>query len=85
MGSCAQRACRSGSGSHAPATNLGGTEVYDTFLVDPHQTKEWTGVAASVHFDEQLFGNNDKQAEDQISDHRPAYADFGTTSDNDSK
>ncbi|HSV16234.1 MAG TPA: endonuclease/exonuclease/phosphatase family protein [Tepidisphaeraceae bacterium] len=59
-------------------TNLGSTEIYDTFLIDPQQTKQWNGVAGSVHFDEQLYGNDDKQAEEEISDHRPAYADFAT-------
>jgi exonuclease III len=63
--------------NHDP-TNLGGTQVYDTFLIDPIATKEWSGIAGSVHFDEQLFGNDDKRAEVEVSDHRPAYADFVT-------
>jgi hypothetical protein len=64
--------------NHDP-TNLSGTAVFDTFLIDPQRTAEWNGTAASVHFDEQLFGNDDKQAEEYVSDHRPAYADFVTT------
>lgn len=58
------------------ATNLGGTRVLDTLVIDPLATKEWSGIAGSVHFDEQLFANDDAQAAEQISDHRPAYADF---------
>jgi endonuclease/exonuclease/phosphatase family metal-dependent hydrolase len=63
--------------NHDP-TNLGSTQVFDTFVIDPDQTKEWSGIAGSVHFDEQVYGNDDKRAEDEVSDHRPAYADFVT-------
>jgi endonuclease/exonuclease/phosphatase family metal-dependent hydrolase len=60
-------------------TNLKGTETYDTFLIDPRHTREWNGHAGAIHFDEQPpFNNNDKQAEEAVSDHRPAYADFVT-------
>lgn len=63
--------------NHDP-TNLGGTEVYDTFLIDPNYTTEWSGIAGSVPFAEQLYNNNRKRAEEEVSDHRPAYADFVT-------
>jgi hypothetical protein len=61
------------------ATNLKGSEVYDTLLIDPKCTREWNGTAASVHFDQQPpFNGEDKRAVDEVSDHRPAYADFVT-------
>jgi hypothetical protein len=63
--------------NHDPS-NLSSTETYDTLLIDPKYTGEWNGTAASVHFDETLFGNDDKRALDDVSDHRPTYADFVT-------
>jgi endonuclease/exonuclease/phosphatase family metal-dependent hydrolase len=63
--------------NHDPS-NLSSTETYDTFVIDPKFTREWNGTAASVHFDETLFGNDDARALEEVSDHRPAYADFVT-------
>lgn len=63
--------------NHDP-TNLGGSQVYDTFVIDPRATREWAGLSTSVRFDEQVFGDDDKRAEEEVSDHRPVYADFVT-------
>jgi hypothetical protein len=63
--------------NHDP-TNLSGSETYDSLLIDPTNTREWSGVAGSIHFDETRYGNDDKQALNAVSDHRPAYADFVT-------
>jgi endonuclease/exonuclease/phosphatase family metal-dependent hydrolase len=65
---------------NAEPTNLKGSEIYDTLLIDPRHTHEWNGTAGAVRFDESsTFGNDDKRAVDEVSDHRPAYADFVTT------
>ena len=63
--------------NHDP-TNLGGTEVFDTFLIDPSQTHEWTGTAGSVHWDETMYAGDRRKQVEEVSDHRPAYADFVT-------
>jgi exonuclease III len=60
-------------------TNLESTQVYDNLLIDPHQVNEWTGTAGSIHYDEKMFPHNERIAVEEVSDHRPAYADFVTT------
>jgi hypothetical protein len=65
------------------STNLGGTQTYDTLLIDPKYTKEWNGTSGAVDFDETIFHNDDKRALDTVSDHRPAYADFVTSDPDD--
>lgn len=64
--------------NHEPS-NLGSTFVFDTLIIDPKYTTEWSGSTGVVRFDEQYFHNDDKIASQQVSDHRPAYADFATT------
>lgn len=61
------------------STNLGSSAVYDTLLIDPRQTREWSGQAGVVHFDEAIFANDDRRAVQAVSDHRPVWADFATT------
>jgi endonuclease/exonuclease/phosphatase family metal-dependent hydrolase len=65
------------------ATNLGSNEIYDNLLIDPAHTKEWTRLAGIIRFDETLYSNDDKRATDDVSDHRPAYADFLITGPDD--
>ena len=61
------------------ATNLGGTEAYDTLLIDPRHTGEWDGTAGAVNFDDIIPRyRDDAAARRRVSDHRPAYADFVT-------
>jgi endonuclease/exonuclease/phosphatase family metal-dependent hydrolase len=60
-------------------TNLSSTEVYDNILVDRVHTREFAGAGGVLMFDETHFSNDDKRAADDISDHRPVYADFNTT------
>jgi len=62
---------------HEP-TNLSSTEIYDNLVIDAKHTREWAGTAGVVRFDEARYGNDDKRASDEVSDHRPAYADFRT-------
>jgi len=59
-------------------SNLRGTEDFDLMLLNPRQTREWDGTSGSVHFEQTMFGNDDKQAVEEVSDHRPVYADFAT-------
>jgi endonuclease/exonuclease/phosphatase family metal-dependent hydrolase len=54
--------------NHEP-TNLSSSETYDTLLIDPRNTREWSGVSGAMIF----IGNSET-----VSDHRPAYADFVT-------
>jgi endonuclease/exonuclease/phosphatase family metal-dependent hydrolase len=54
--------------NHEP-TNLSSTETYDTLLIDPRCTREWSGSSGAV-----IFNGN----AETISDHRPAFADFVT-------
>jgi endonuclease/exonuclease/phosphatase family metal-dependent hydrolase len=60
-------------------TNLSSRETFDHIVLCPRFTREYTGTTAVVHFDETLYGNQDKRAASEISDHRPAWAEFSTT------
>jgi len=64
-------------------SNVKSSEIYDNILIDRRCTKEWTGKAGVIRFDEALYGNDDKRATDDVSDHRPAWADFSTTGPDD--
>lgn len=64
-------------------TNLGSTEVYDNLLLHPVHTREWTRRVGVVRFDETHYGNDDKRAADDVSDHRPVWADFATAGPDD--
>lgn len=68
--------------NHRP-TNLSSTEVYDNLLIDPRYTREYFGQSGLVLFDEELFPNDDKRAADDVSDHRPVWADFATAGPDD--
>jgi len=57
-------------------TNLGSTEVFDNILIDPRCTREYAGVSGVVKFDETILANDDKRAMEEISDHRPVWAEF---------
>jgi endonuclease/exonuclease/phosphatase family metal-dependent hydrolase len=60
-------------------TNLGSTETFDNILIDPRYTREYANDSGVVKFDELLMGNDDKRAANEVSDHRPVWADFDTT------
>jgi endonuclease/exonuclease/phosphatase family metal-dependent hydrolase len=59
-------------------TNLGSTETFDNILFDPKFTREYADSAGVVNFDETKFANDDKRAANDVSDHRPVWADFNT-------
>ncbi len=60
-------------------TNLSSREVYDNLLINRDHTREWSGRVGVVPFDETMFDNDDPRAGDDVSDHRPVWADFATT------
>ncbi len=60
-------------------TNLSSTQAYDNILIHPTHTREVAGRTGVLMFDETEFANDDKTAADDISDHRPVFADFHTT------
>jgi endonuclease/exonuclease/phosphatase family metal-dependent hydrolase len=60
-------------------TNLGSNEVYDNILFDLKFTREYADGAGVVRFDETMFGDDDKRAAREVSDHRPVWAEFNTT------
>ena len=64
-------------------TNLSSTEIYDALLINPRHTREYAGNSGVVRFDESRYGNDDKLAARDISDHRPAFADFSITGPDD--
>lgn len=64
-------------------TNLGSKEVYDNILIEPRFTREWLGSCGVVPFDETLFANDDRRASDEVSDHRPVWADFALSGPDD--
>jgi endonuclease/exonuclease/phosphatase (EEP) superfamily protein YafD len=65
------------------ATNLGSSEAFDNMLIDPRFTREFAGSVGVVRFDELLYGNDDKRAMEDVSDHRPLWADFSTAGPDD--
>jgi endonuclease/exonuclease/phosphatase family metal-dependent hydrolase len=65
------------------STNLSSSEIYDNLLIDPKYTREWTGGVGVVRFDETCYQNDDKRAADDVSDHRPVWADFATAGPDD--
>lgn len=64
-------------------TNLGSTRIYDNILIDPRHTGEYTGRSDVIFFDEIHYGNVDATARKQVSDHRPAWAEFSTVGPDD--
>jgi endonuclease/exonuclease/phosphatase family metal-dependent hydrolase len=61
---------------NSDATNLSSRRAYDNLFIDPGRTREWSGRAGVIAFDESRFGGDDRHAAQTVSDHRPAYADF---------
>ena len=51
--------------------------------VSTHVTKEFPGMYGIIKFDELLFGNDDRKASLMISDHRPLWAEFEVSVDDD--
>ena len=58
-------------------------KLYDNIWFQAHFTKEFTGRYGIIKFDEVLFGNDDRKASLAISDHRPLWAEFEVSVDDD--
>ena len=59
------------------------SNLYDNIWFQSKYVKEYTGVSGINRFDESDFGNNDEKASLIVSDHRPVWAEFNTTRDDD--
>ncbi len=57
--------------------------LYDNIWFQSNYTKVFTGKYGVMKFDEQLFGNDDKKASLMVSDHRPLWAEFDVSVDDD--
>ncbi len=57
--------------------------LYDNIFFQSNYTKEFTGEFGVLKFDEDLFGNDDKKASLMVSDHRPLWAEFDVSLDDD--
>ena len=58
-------------------------KLNDNIWFQAHFTKEFTGTYGIIKFDEVLFENDDKKASLAISDHRPLWAEFDISVDDD--
>jgi hypothetical protein len=48
-----------------------------------HFTREFTRRHGIIKFDEMLYGNDERKASLTISDHRPLWAEFEVSADDD--
>jgi len=58
-------------------------KLYDNIWFQSQFSKEFTGTYTIIKFDEVLFSNDDKKASLMISDHRPLWAEFDESVDDD--
>jgi endonuclease/exonuclease/phosphatase family metal-dependent hydrolase len=63
-------------------TNLGDSRILDNLVIDPRHVAEWSGRAGVVRFDDQHFRDDDRAVR-AVSDHRPIWADFVVTLEDD--
>lgn len=69
---------------HLPQkSHIKDSSLYDNILFQTDYVKEYTGTAGIDKFDETDFGNDDKAANDAVSDHRPVWATFRINTDDD--
>jgi endonuclease/exonuclease/phosphatase family metal-dependent hydrolase len=59
------------------------SSLYDNIWFQSDYLREYTGVSGIDKFDETDFGDNDELASLEVSDHRPVWAEFHTTMDDD--
>ncbi|MDP2653311.1 MAG: endonuclease/exonuclease/phosphatase family protein [Candidatus Omnitrophota bacterium] len=64
-------------------TTITDTSLYDNFWFQRDSLREYTGRAGVIRFDENMFQNDDAGAERAVSDHRPIWADFRTSMQDD--
>ena len=58
-------------------------KLYDNIWFQAHFNKEFTGKYGIFKFDEVVFDNDDKRASLTVSDHRPLWAEFYVSVDDD--
>lgn len=69
---------------HLPQkSHIKDSSLYDNILFQTDSVTEYTGTAGIDKFDETDFGNDDKAANDAVSDHRPVWATFRINTDDD--
>ena len=67
-----------------PSTTLiSDTGITDNFWFPLHYVKEYTGISGVNKFDETIYGNDDTHAKRAVSNHRPIWAKFDITMDDD--
>lgn len=59
------------------------SNLYDNMWFQTKYVKEYSGKKGINKFDEIDFGNDDKKASLAVSDHRPVWAEFETSADDD--
>ena len=64
-------------------SRIGDTSLYDNIYFQTDAVTEYLGQCGIDRFDETDFGNDDKAANLAVSDHRPVWAVFGITHDDD--
>jgi len=64
-------------------TTIGGKSLYDNIWINPSHTKEFADSTGMIKFDETMYGGNLKKASLEVSDHRPIWAVFKTSADDD--
>ena len=57
-------------------TTVTDTSLYDNFWFQRYFVTEYLGETGITRFDEDLFQNNDEEAELAVSDHRPIWTKF---------
>ncbi len=69
---------------HEPnRTTIGSRSLYDNIWLDPRRTVEFDDAVGIVAFDESDYAGNLDVASREMSDHRPVWATFETTRDDD--
>ncbi|MBW1765001.1 MAG: endonuclease/exonuclease/phosphatase family protein, partial [Deltaproteobacteria bacterium] len=64
-------------------TTIGSKSAYDNIWINPANTKEYTGSKGIFKFDIDMFNGNLKAASLAVSDHRPIFAEFDTSMEDD--
>lgn len=64
-------------------TTITDTSLYDNFWFQKEYVAEYTGQSGIYKFDEIIFNNDDRKASLAVSDHRPIWAEFDTSRDDD--
>lgn len=64
-------------------TTVTDTSLYDNFWFQKEYVREYLGESGVNKFDEIMFNNDDNKAKQAVSDHRPIWARFGISEEDD--